>query len=45
MEARGCDTEIFDLTMVMEKYNEIDPESADVQFFREKLLEAGTESA
>lgn len=41
MEARGCDTEIFDLTMVMEKYNEIEPDSVDVQFFRNKLLEAG----
>lgn len=40
MEARGCDTEIFDLTMVMEKYNEIDPESADVKLFKEKLLAA-----
>lgn len=40
MEAVGCDTETYDLTMVMEKYNEIDPESADVKFFKEKLLEA-----
>jgi len=41
MEARGCDTEVFDLTMVMEKYNEIDENSADVAFFKEKLLSAG----
>ena len=41
MEARGCDVETFDLTMVMEKYEEIDPESAEVQFFKDKLLEVG----
>ncbi len=41
MEARGCDVETFDLTMFMEKYNEIDENCEDAKMFREKLLAAG----
>lgn len=40
MEARGCDVESFDLTMFMEKYNEIDVNCADAKLMREKLTAA-----
>ena len=38
MERLGCDTESFDFTAVMEKYNEISADSEEAKFFREKLL-------
>ena len=41
MESVGCDVESFDLTMVMEKYEETTPDSPDAEFFRKRLLETG----
>ena len=41
MENVGCDVESYDLTMVMEKYNEISADCADAKLFRERLLATG----
>ena len=38
MERLGCDTESFDFTTVMEKYNEITADCEEAKFFKEKLL-------
>lgn len=41
MERLGCDVESFDLTMVMERYEETSADCANAKFFRERLLATG----
>ena len=41
MEARGCDVESFDMTMVMERYETISVDDEAAKRFREKLIATG----
>lgn len=41
MEKLGCDVESFDLTMVMEKYEETASDCPDAEFFKKRLLDSG----